>query len=235
MTDRYRLHWVPDNASLVIRLALEHMGVPYDTVLVDRRTRAHKSPEYLKINPAGLIPALETPDGPIFETAAILLWLADRHGAMAPSPDHADRGAFLKYLFFTSNTLHTAARMRFYPNQYLGEDSAPHAALRGHLQGELQRHLGLLDSAYAKRDGGLGGTDLTIVDVYVACVCRWCNLYPTDEHKGWCKISQWPHLAAMAARLEACACSQAAIHAEGLGANPFTNPEHPTPPQGSVF
>ncbi|MEL7203517.1 MAG: glutathione S-transferase, partial [Pseudomonadota bacterium] len=47
MTDRYRLHWVPDNASLVIRLALDEMGVPYDTVLVDRSSGAHKAAAYL--------------------------------------------------------------------------------------------------------------------------------------------------------------------------------------------
>ncbi|MEL7254665.1 MAG: glutathione S-transferase family protein [Pseudomonadota bacterium] len=234
MTDRYRLHWVPDNASLVIRLALEEMGVAYAPVLVDRVAGAHKSAAFRKINPAGLIPALETPDGPIFETAAILLWLADRHGKMAPAPDHPDRAGFLKYLFFTSNTLHVTARMRFYPGQYLGEDSAPHATMRGHLQGEFRRHLDLLEAAYATQGGGLG-TYLSIVDVYVACVCRWCMLYPVDEPKEWCQISAWPHLHAMAERLEACDCTRAAISAEGLGPTPFTNPIHPTPPKGRVM
>ncbi|MEM6587888.1 MAG: glutathione S-transferase [Pseudomonadota bacterium] len=234
MTDRYRLHWVPDNASLVIRLALEEMGLAYEAQLVDRVSGAHKSAAYLKINPAGLIPALETPDGPIFETAAILLWLADRHGKMAPVADHPDRGAFLKYLFFASNTLHVAARMRFYPQQYLGADTASHATLRMHLKGELRRHLDLLEAAYAAGDGGLG-SGLSIVDVYVACICRWCMLYPKDEAKDWCQISQWPHLQAMAERLEACDCTQAAISAEGLGQTPFTNPIHPTPPEGRVM
>ncbi|MEM7596154.1 MAG: glutathione S-transferase family protein [Pseudomonadota bacterium] len=234
MTKTYRLHWVPDNASLVIRLALEEMGVPYEPVLLDRVAGAHKAAAYLKLNPAGLIPALETPDGPIFETAAILLWLADRHGKMAPAPEHPDRGAFLKYLFFTSNTLHVAARMRFYPNQYLGADPSPHATLRTHLQGEIRRHLDLLEGAYAKGEGGLGEA-LSIVDVYVACICRWVMLYPTGEAKDWCQISQWPHLHAMAQRLEACDCTRAAVSAEGLGPTPFTNPVHPTPPEGRVM
>ena len=234
MTDRYRLHWVPDNASLVIRLALEEMGVPYDTVLVDRSSGAHKAAAYLKINPAGLIPALETPDGAIFETAAILLWLADRHKAMAPAPDHPDRGAFLKYFFFASNTLHVAARMRFYPDQYLGSDADTYPTLTAHLQGELRRHLDLLEHAYATGDGGLGQSP-SIVDVYVASICRWLALYPKGEDKAWCKISGWPHLRAMAERLEACECTKAAISAEGLGPNPFTNPVYPTPPEGSVM
>ncbi|MEM7731266.1 MAG: glutathione S-transferase [Pseudomonadota bacterium] len=234
MTDRYRLHWAPDNASLVIRLALEEMGVPFETVLLDRTTQAQKSAKYLKINPAGLIPALETPDGPIFETAAILLWLADRNGKMAPAQNHPDRAAFLKYLIFTSNTLHGVARMRFYPEQYVGTDTATHAKMRAHLQGEFRRHLNLLDAAYAAGDGGLGFY-LSILDIYVACICRWCMLYPKNETKDWCQISHWPHLHAMAQRLEACDSTRTAICAEGLGHNPFTNPVYPTPPEGHVM
>ncbi|MCB1329029.1 MAG: glutathione S-transferase N-terminal domain-containing protein, partial [Maritimibacter sp.] len=71
------LHYAPDNASLIIRIALEELGLPYETRLVDRQAEAQKSPAYLALNPQGLIPVLETPEGPIFETAAILLWLGE--------------------------------------------------------------------------------------------------------------------------------------------------------------
>jgi glutathione S-transferase len=148
---RYRLHYAPDNASLVVRLALEELGQPYDTVLVDRAARGHKAPEYRALNPAGLIPVLETPDGPVFETGAILLWLADRHGALAPAPDSPDRGAFLKWLFFTSNTLHAGLRMRFYPAQYAAGDPAAQAVLSAHMKGE---------AALARRHDGLGARPL---------------------------------------------------------------------------
>ena len=84
MSHRLRLHYAPDNASLCIRLALEELGLPYETVLVNRATHAQRSPAYLALNPNGLIPVLETPDGPLFETGAILLWLADTHGGLRP-------------------------------------------------------------------------------------------------------------------------------------------------------
>ena len=61
MRMNYRLHYAPDNASLIIRLALEEIGVPYETVLVDRRSRAQDTTAYRALNPAGLIPVLETP------------------------------------------------------------------------------------------------------------------------------------------------------------------------------
>ncbi|BDY15502.1 hypothetical protein Sulfitobl28_14720 [Sulfitobacter pontiacus] len=90
MTD-YTLHYAPDNASLIIRLALEAQGVAYDTCLVDRAAQGQSAPAYRALNPHGLIPALQTPDGPLFETGAILLWLADRHGGW-PLPRRMPRG-----------------------------------------------------------------------------------------------------------------------------------------------
>ena len=78
----YVLHYAPDNASLIVRLALEELGVPYRTTLVDRATRQQDSAAFRALNPAGLIPVLETPDGPLSETGAILLWLVERHGAL---------------------------------------------------------------------------------------------------------------------------------------------------------
>ena len=234
MSRPYRLHYAPDNASLIIRLVLEELGVPYETALVDRKARGQKAPEYLKMNPAGLIPALETPEGPIFETGAILLWLADRHGALAPAPDSSERGAFLKWLFFTSNTLHVALRMRFYPAQYVGDDPDAQAALREHLKGEIARHLSLIEAQAAAGPGWLCGSDRSVLDFYLACLIRWARLYPAAEDNAWVRLADWPHMQAMATRLERCKAVGAAIDAEGLGETPFTAPRHATPPEGSA-
>ena len=233
MTTNYRLHYAPDNASLIIRLALEQLGAPYETVLVDRQARAQKSPEYLKLNPNGLIPVLETPDGPIFETAAILLWLADRHGALAPAPESASRGGFLKWLFFMSNTLHPALRMTFYPETYIGPDTDRQAALRTYMQGELARHLDKLEMLAAGAHDWFAGKAPSALDFYLACALRWMALYPKGE-TGWFKIGNWPLLHEMAARLEHCQAVAVAINAEGLGPNPFTAPQYANPPEGSA-
>ena len=112
MKTPYRLHYAPDNASLVIRLVLEEMALPYETTLVDRARKEQEGAAYRALNPNGLIPVLVTPQGPIFETAAILLWLADTHGRMAPRSDSPERAAFLKWLFFLSNTLSKSKQKR---------------------------------------------------------------------------------------------------------------------------
>ena len=227
MTQCYRLHYAPDNASLIVRLALEELGQAYETQLVDRRSRAQDSAQYRQLNPNGLIPVLETPDGPIFETAAILLWLADRHDALAPRDGSPERAPFLKWLFFASNTLHADLRMLFYPGQYVGEDHE--AALRDGVTVRLTRHLQYLDAAVAA-PGWPGG----VTEFYLACLLRWMALYPDTFDRGWFDLARYPALAALAARVEASDAAADAIRAEGLGPAPFTAPRPATPPEGTA-
>lgn len=225
------LHYAPDNASLIVRLVLEELGLPYETRLVNRAARAQEGAAYRAVNPAGLIPALETPDGVIFETGAILLWLADRAGRMAPLPDHPKRADFLTRLFFTSNTLHAQLRMTFYPEKYV--DAGAGGALRQHLQAlsgpdmTLHRALVLLDAMHRDTEAP------TILDYYHATLLRWCALYPQGE-TGWFKIKSYPALLTMAQDLEKRPAVLRAAAAEGLGRTPFTAPRLATPPEGSA-
>ncbi|WP_371036620.1 glutathione S-transferase family protein [Rhodosalinus sp. FB01] len=229
----YRLHYAPDNASLVVRLALEELGQPYETALVDRARGAQKSPAYRALNPSGLIPVLETPQGAIFETAAILLWLADRHGALAPAPDAPERGDFLKWLFFASNTLHAGLRMLFHPAPFVGEDAAAGQALRDNMGAALAAHWGHLEAAAATRPPWLGAASPSALDFYLAPLLRWSALYPVGG-TGWFRSADYPHLRAMASGIEARPAAAAAIAAEGLGPLPFTAPRIATPPEGSA-
>ena len=230
----YRLHYAPDNASLIVRLALEELGVPYDTVLVDRAARAQRSPAYLALNPNGLIPVLETPVGPIFETGAILLWLADTHGALAPVPNDPPRAAFLKWLFWVSDTLHADLRILFYPENYTGPDAAAQAALRAGIRARLRSHLGLLDAVAAEAPRWLSADRPSVLGLYSACLMRWMALYPKGEDRSWFRLGDTPHLHRLLAALESRASTRAAQAAEGLGATPFTAPSYATPPEGSA-
>jgi glutathione S-transferase len=229
----YRLHYAPDNASLIVRLALEELGLDYDTALVDRGAEGQRAPAYLKLNPHGLIPTLETPQGPIFETAAILLWLADTHGALAPAPDAPCRGDFLKWLFFTSNTLHAGLRMLFYPEKFTGPDASAQSALRSHMQITLATHLAALDALAAAQPPFFNSIPVSVLDLYIPTCLRWMALYPRG-HTGWFDLNATPHLSALAARIEQRDSVARAIAAEGLGETPFTRPSYATPPEGSA-
>lgn len=234
----YVLHYAPDNASLCVRLALLRAGAQFRTALVDRRTRAQDGAPYRALNPTGLIPALETPEGPIFETAAILLWIADRHGAgLAPGLEHPDRGRFLAWLFWLSNSLHPALRILFYPGQHLAGDPAP-LVLR--TRERVNAMLDLLEAEAPRLHPWLGAEGSSALDCYLAPMLRWLALYPeaepgdaAEDGAAWFDLSRWPSLAEMMRRMDERPETREAAEAEGLGPTPFSAPRQPTPPEGS--
>lgn len=225
----YVLHYAPDNASLIVRLVLDGAGLPYRTALVNRAQRQQDSPAYRARNPSGLIPTLETPHGPISETGAILLWLADTHH-LAPAPDHPDRPAFLKWLFFLSNTAHADLRQIFYPHQYAPADA--HRAHHEITATRMLRHFALLDAA-ATRHARLFAP-ATPLGTYTVTLARWSALYPAPAPR-WFDLAAFPALEDLARAQEARVETPVIARAEGLGPHPFTRPEHPNPPEGSVL
>lgn len=226
----YRLHYAPDNASLCVRLALLRVGAPFETILVDRGTRAQDTAAFRVLNPNGLIPALETPEGPLFETGAILLWIADRHGAgLAPGPRDPDRGRFLAWLFWLSNTLHPALRVLFYPDKHIAGDAGP---LVARTRERVSAMLYLLDREASGLDRWLGAEGSSLLDCYLCPMLRWLALYPEGE-TGWFDLGRWPRLRAVAWRMDSRSETAEAVAAEGLGPTPFSAPTHPNPPEGS--
>ncbi|MCG3267221.1 glutathione S-transferase family protein [Yoonia sp. I 8.24] len=228
MNSEFRLHYAPDNASLCVRIALLEMNLTFDPVLVNRKQRAQKSAQFLAMNPNGLIPVLETPDGPMFETAAILQWLADREQVMMPPQDSPARVPALQWLFWLSNTLHGTLRMLFYPDQYGADDPEK---LRLVTRARLIAQLDLLENATTApwRDGDTP----SIHGCYLAPMLRWSALYGGSTD--WFDLSRWPHLQAFAKRIETRPAVIAAAKSEGLGSTPISAPSPCVPPEGSAL
>lgn len=225
----YRLHYAPDNASLIIRFVLDGAGIPYHTVLVDRSRRQQDSPGYRALNPTGLIPTLETPHGPISETGAILLWLNDTHG-LGPAPASPDRLAFLKWLFFLSNSAHADLRQMFYPRQYCPAEAL--AAHREIMAARVLHHFAMVEAAAAVHP--VLFAPARPLGVYAVVLTRWAALYATGSQP-WFDLADYPSLSALARAQEARVETPVIAKAEGLGLHPFTAPEHPDPPEGSVL
>jgi glutathione S-transferase len=228
MSQILRLHYAPDNASLCVRLALEEMAVPYQTVLVDRAAQAQKSPAYLALNPNGLIPVLETPHGPVFETAAILMWLAETHDKLMPRVGSPARMHALQWMLWLANTLHPTLRMTFYPSQYTTGDSS---AVLSMAQQRLRAQLDLL--AATQTTPWLDSEAGSLHACYLAPILRWAALYGGGED--WFDLENWPRLAAFAKRMDARESTIRAALAEGLGPTPFSRPAPCTPPEGSAL
>jgi glutathione S-transferase len=170
-----QLHYHPGNASMAPHLLLEELGIPFELKLVDRARQAHKSPEYLKLNPNGLIPVLVDGDLVLYETAAVCLHLLDAHPQMnlAPAVGSAARAHFYKWLLWMSNSLQATLTLYFYPERWA--DNAEGAAqVRAHAETKVGMLLDQIDAELARHGGPyLLGERFSAIDLYALMLCRW--------------------------------------------------------------
>ncbi|MDB9374203.1 glutathione S-transferase family protein [Nodularia sphaerocarpa] len=89
----------------IVQWYLEELGVGYEFVILDMQAGEHKQPEYLKINPMAKVPAIVDGDLQLWESGAILLYLADKYGKTPLSPEQ--RGLFSQWVLFGNSTLAT--------------------------------------------------------------------------------------------------------------------------------
>src|ERR1700761_65780 len=101
--DRLQYYGLPTPNGVKVSIMLEETGLPYEAHLVDIMKDENKTPEFLSLNPNGKIPAIVDPDGPggkpigLFETGAILIYLADKTGQLI-SADPTKRYETLSWL-----------------------------------------------------------------------------------------------------------------------------------------
>ena len=210
-------HW-PDTASLIVRLVLEEQGTPYQTHLIDRAAGELNSPAYRAVNPLGQIPGLMTPDGPMFETAAILVYLCERHGPgpdLAPAPGSPDRAQFLKWLFFTSSNVHPTLLQMFYPERTAGPDNS--AAVVAHARARMADYLAILEGVAQARPAYLSDGEPTALGYYIAVLMRWIA--------GDFPPANYPALHRVLCYLETRPATLTCAAADTLGATPFSNPQ----------
>lgn len=117
----YKLYGGTFTRGLAPQMVLEEAGLPYELHVVDMKNQEFRSEAFRKINPAGFVPALQTPEGDILhEAAAIMLYLTDRHGLedWAPAPTDPQRGIFLSKLFYFTNDIQPSFKRSGYASRY---------------------------------------------------------------------------------------------------------------------
>jgi glutathione S-transferase len=102
-----KLYYNPRSRAVISKWMLDECGAKYDIVPIDLEKREHKTPEFLKINPAGKLPALVDADAKIFESAAICLYLGDKfpEAKLAPKIGAPERGRYLSLMVYSTSQL----------------------------------------------------------------------------------------------------------------------------------
>ncbi|WCM28645.1 glutathione S-transferase N-terminal domain-containing protein [Sphingomonas sp. QA11] len=166
--DRIQLYSLPTPNGVKASIMLEETGLAYEAHLIDFGGNDQKSPEFVSLNPNGKIPAMIDPDGPggkpigLFESGAILLYLADKTGRFIPA-DPAGRWAAIQWVMFQMGGIGPMFGQLGFFNKFAGkawEDKRP----LGRYVDESKRLLGVMDGVLAGRDWFLGN-DYTIADI----------------------------------------------------------------------
>lgn len=200
-----KLYYSPGACSMADHIALEWIGKPYEAVKLSKDER--KAPEYLRINPAGAVPALDDDGWILTQNAAILNYLADRHPDAKLGGDGTpkSRAEVNRWLSFSNSDVHPAFHPLFGLSAYLGkegEDKVKEAAKKK-LRGLFER----ADAQLADHDWIAG--DRSIADPYLFVVARWAKANGVD-------LSGLDHLEAFLQRMLADRGVQKVMQDEGL-------------------
>ncbi|HSI17232.1 MAG TPA: glutathione S-transferase N-terminal domain-containing protein, partial [Sphingomonas sp.] len=168
--ERIQLYSLPTPNGVKASIMLEETGLPYEPHLVDFAKDDQKSPEFESLNPNGKIPAMIDPDGPggqplgLFESGAILLYLADKTGKFIPA-DPAGRWHAIQWVMFQMGGVGPMFGQLGFFNKFAGkdyEDKRP----RDRYVGESKRLLGVMDRQLEGREWFLGD-EYSIADISV--------------------------------------------------------------------
>jgi glutathione S-transferase len=180
----YRLFWAPSGANMTPHAVLEDIGAPFELIRVDLDSGEHRRMPYLSLNPHGRVPTLiYDGDKVMYEAAAITLFLADRHptSQLAPTPQSDDRGHYLQWMTYLTNTVQDALMNWGHPDYYARTSDAQRelATIAEQRTFEMLR---FLDGYLESKGPFLCGRSIFACDYYLAMLARWTRSMVAPAH-----------------------------------------------------
>ena len=174
----YKLYYAPGAANMAPHAALIEIGAPHELILVDIDKGQQHSTDYLRLNPNARVPTLVAGDLVMYEAAAILLYLCERHpdAGLAPPLGDPDRPRFLQWQIYLTNTVQEAMLHYWHPDNFV-PDAASRQALKESVEPRVARMWQHLDGVLA--DGPyLLGRRFSVADYYLCMLLRWSRKMP---------------------------------------------------------
>ena len=203
------LYFSPGSASFCLHWLLIEIGHPHELRRVDLAAGQQRSAEYLRLNPAGVVPTLVLDGQPFNESGALLLMLADRYpdAGLLPPTGSAARNAAYQWLVLMANGLQPPFRTWFYPHEAAGEaskDSAKAAAGQ-----RIEAFFDRVEAHLAAHGPYLLGERASAPDFFLAMLCRWSRNMPKPA-------TEWPALRGFIERMRARPSFKVLCDREGL-------------------
>jgi GST-like protein len=163
-----------------VALLLSELGLPFEPVPIDPRRGEQFAPEYLAINPNGKLPAIVDDGVTVFDSNAILLYLAEKTGRFLPEPSPANRGELLSWLMFVATGMGPYSGQAVHFRHHAPE---PKEYALNRYDFEAERHYKLLDVRLAQRRYMVGNA-YGIVDM---AVWGWARIIPfvLGDERAW--------------------------------------------------
>jgi GSH-dependent disulfide-bond oxidoreductase len=183
---KFYYHSAPN--PLKVALFLEESGLPYEVLPVDIRKGEQHLPAFTAINPNAKTPAIVDGDVTVFDSNAILLYLAEKSGQFLPPDNAAARGQMLSWLMFVASGVGPYTGQLVHFKVYAPEPRQAHAYAIQRYEFEAWRHWQIVETQLAKHRYMLGDT-YTLVDM---AVWGWARAVPFAlGAEAWAKL---PHV-----------------------------------------
>ena len=199
-----KLYYAPHTCSLSPHIVLRELGLPFDLVKVDNRTKqTADGRDFRTINPKATVAALELDDGQVLtEGPAIVQYLADLEpeSGLAPRAGTWGRVRLQEWLNFVTSEIHAGSAPLF--NAALPEETL------AYFRNRLFKRFDFLQDVLRHQDY-LAGASFSVADAYLFTVLGWCRFFAID-------LGRWPALQAYAQRVGARPAVQASLRAESM-------------------
>lgn len=174
-----KLYYAPQTRAIRPRWLLEEIGTPYDLIRLDLTAGDQRKPEFLKLNPNGAVPTLVDGDLVLFESAAIVQYLADKfpEKQLAPPVGSAARGKYYQWIHYAMSALEPPAVTIFLHTTGVrpGRTHERLPQLLPEAREQLAAALKVVDDELAGKEYILGG-EFSAADVMIGTLLGWCAM-----------------------------------------------------------
>lgn len=199
----FTIYGAAGSGSVPVEATLTLLDLPYTVIDAPTWEGEAEREKVGTVNPMRQLPVLITPDGEVLtESAAILIWLADRYASrrggaapLAPAPDDPRRGQFLRWMSFIPAAIYSMYWVRDVPARLAGDDPADQARILDLTRDRIAECWGIMDRQIAP-GRFLLGEQLTVLDLYVAVASRW-----TPRRRRFAEVA--PNMAQVVPRVDA--------------------------------